>query len=213
MDLRQERIDVSINEHKQDVEDQYNKFRIFVSVFYLISAFVVKDSIPALSFYTVVLVSTFSFILSIWYWAVDSIQINGLWHYMSSYLDIILLLIMIWSFGGYNTFKTEAWAAGFIWVTMSALKLDWKITLSSGILWMSSLLAMFMYSIMQGYIDLGTIIQSYSTEMVSSCAIFLRLSAISLYLYTITKITSTLYDLKRKELEFRFDNIKRSSDE
>ena len=34
MDLRQERIDVSMAEHKQNVEDQYNKFRIFVSIFY-----------------------------------------------------------------------------------------------------------------------------------------------------------------------------------
>lgn len=205
MDLRQERIDVSMIEHKQDVEDQYNKFRIFVSIFYMISAFIVKDSIPALSFYTVFFVSTFSFFISIWYWAVDSIQINGLWHYMSSYLDILLVLIMIWSFGTHLTFKTDLWAAGFIWVTMTALKLDWKLTLSTGLFWLVSLIFMLIYSISSGYINAGTLMEAHNSSVVSACSIFIRGVVIGLYLYTITKITSELHNLKRKEFEFYFN--------
>jgi signal transduction histidine kinase/ActR/RegA family two-component response regulator len=87
--------------------------------------------------------------------------------YVNLFLDILLLTGIIWMFGTFRTFKTEAFLLYFMWIALGSMRFSLGLTLFAGGLCVGGYLLIIYAGLSIGTIDTGTITESFTTEKVS----------------------------------------------
>ncbi|MFC1853334.1 adenylate/guanylate cyclase domain-containing protein [candidate division CSSED10-310 bacterium] len=136
----------------------------------------IKDEIPLHSLGALYLCTTLSILYSLFIHVL--IRYRGykpLMKFISTFFDIGLLTVALLSFGGYRTFKAEAFLLYFLWITLAAFRFSLPLTIFAGILSCSSYLFLVGMSIFFQTIEIGTITESYITAKVSIANMGIRL--------------------------------------
>jgi len=183
-----------IIQEEQKSERYANYARLLFTFLYFIAGISIKDEIPTHSFNTLIILSSLNFLYGIFVFYLTKRDHYFPWlKHISVYLDIIILSIFLYSIGTYRTFKTEAFLLYFLWIILATIRFSPRLTLSAGILSITLYLIIITLSIISGNVKVGTITESYTTEMVSLKDIEIRIVilgafiAVAVYLSSIFK--------------------------
>lgn len=101
--------------------------------------------------------------------------------YPSILIDIVLLSVVIYAFGGFRSFKTEAFLLYYLWIGLSTLRFSPSLTLAAGLLSIFAYTLISWIAIASDSIVLGSITDEFTSDKVSSLNIVLRLLFLSVY--------------------------------
>jgi len=87
--------------------------------------------------------------------------------YYNLFVDIVLLTGIIWMFGTFRTFKTEAFLLYFMWIALGSMRFSLGLTLFAGGLCVGGYLLIIFAGLSLGTIETGTITESFISEKVS----------------------------------------------
>ncbi|MCK4714507.1 MAG: hypothetical protein KAT35_02955, partial [Candidatus Aenigmarchaeota archaeon] len=121
--------------------------------------------------------------------------------YLSVFVDISLITIVMWAFGTFRTFKTEAFLLYYVWIALATMRLSVKLTIFSGILSLVCYTTMVVTALVMGTIETGTITESFISPKVSMQNQVLRIMYMSIVIYALTygarayrKLASSSYE-------------------
>ena len=157
-------------------EKLINYARGVISFLYLAAGLGIRDQIPEHSFHTVCAAAGASLAYSLFlHYILRFRKYNPLLKYITSFIDITILSLAIYSFGTFRTFKTEAFLLYFLWIGLAAMRFSVRLTLLTG-LW-----SFICYSLIIGLgihfktIEIGSITDSFTTHRVSPANLGLRM--------------------------------------
>jgi diguanylate cyclase (GGDEF)-like protein len=101
--------------------------------------------------------------------------------YLSIAIDIVLLSLVIYAFGTFRSFKTEAFLLYYLWIGFSTLRFSPRLTLAAGLLSIFAYALVAWIAISNETIVLGTITDEFISDKVSNLNIALRLLFLSVF--------------------------------
>ncbi len=131
---------------------------------------------------------------------------------IGSVFDILIVTTALYQFGGYRTFKTEAFLLYFIWIGLVNLRFSPRLTI------LASVTAFFLYTALAalaaftGNIRIGSLTDSYTSEAVSLVTIGLKLLFLSLYSLGAIYIARVHRRLINKSVETELEAAKQHED-
>jgi diguanylate cyclase (GGDEF)-like protein len=170
-------------QHEERKSERYaNYARLLFTVLYFAVVLAIHDELPSHSLNAIVIAASVNLLYGVVVFFVLRRPNPPAWiKYPSIAIDILLLSIVIYEFGTFRSFKTEAFLLYYLWIGLSTLRFSPRLTLATG------LLSIFAYSLItwnaisSGSIVLGTITDEFTTEKVSGLNIALRLLFLSAY--------------------------------
>ncbi len=182
MNDSQSQLDELLRHEEQKSERYANYARLLITLLYFAVAFAIRKELPAHSLNAIVFVSCINLLYGVVVFFTLRRPEPPAWiKYPSITIDILLLSIVIYSFGTFRTFKTEAFLLYFLWIGLSTLRFSPLLTLSSGLLSLCSYSLITWLAIDSHSIVLGTITEEFTSEKVSDLNIGLRLLFLSSY--------------------------------
>ncbi|MBL3599241.1 MAG: GGDEF domain-containing protein [gamma proteobacterium endosymbiont of Lamellibrachia anaximandri] len=160
---------------EQKSERYANNARILFTFLYFLAGFSIRNEIPESSFIAIISASlvnlTYGILLHL-----HLKQGRHIWwlKYLSVTIDILLLSIVLYAFGTYRTFKSEAFLLYYLWIGLATIRFSPRLTLLSGVLSIGLYLLIVILAISRGTIELGTITEDFTTPLVSDSNIALR---------------------------------------
>jgi diguanylate cyclase (GGDEF)-like protein len=168
---------------------------------YFAVGFGIRDELPSHSFNAIISASSVNFIYGIFIFFKLKNPNPPKWiKYPSVSIDIILLSIVIYSFGTFRSFKTEAFLLYYLWIGLSTLRFSPMLTLASGLLSIGAYLAIVTLAIHDQTIVLGSITEEFISERVSSMNIVLKLVFLSAFVILAVYIASVFRLIASKAL-------------
>lgn len=169
-------------QEEQKVDRYTNYIRLILSLLYVSSAFSFKDQIPLVSFNTIIGVALLNLLYGIFAHLELRKESPASWiKYSSISLDIILLSIVIYSFGTYRTFKTDVFLLYYLWIGLATFRSSTKLTLVAGILSLGLYFLIASIAINSGSIELGSVDESFTTPRVSQSSIAVQLISLAVF--------------------------------
>jgi diguanylate cyclase (GGDEF)-like protein len=169
-------------QEEQKSERYADYVRLLLTFLYFAVAFAIRNELPPHSFYAIVIAATINLLYGLVVFFALRKRAPPTWiKYPSIAIDILLLSIVIYSFGTYRSFKTEAFLLYFLWIGLSTLRFSPLLTLAAGILSLFAYILITWNAIATNSIVLGTITDEFTSEKVSSLNIGLRLMFLSAY--------------------------------
>jgi PAS domain S-box-containing protein len=183
-------------------EDKVEKFvnyvRVGVSLMFFGFSFLIRKEIPPQSQFTMYMGSSLYFAFSLFMLFFLRAGKYRPWiKFMSISVDIVLGTWVIWNFGSFRTFKTEAFVLYYLWVGVSAMRFSPWLTLFSGGLAVACYLSIIFIAVSRGSIELGTITESFTTPKVSG----LNLAVKIIYVALITGILTYVSRVNRRLIQ------------
>ncbi|MEW8030256.1 MAG: GGDEF domain-containing protein [Candidatus Thiodiazotropha sp.] len=169
--------------HEERKSERYaNYARLLMTFLYFAVGFSIRSEIPAHSFNAILSASFINLIYGIFvFFKLKSPNPPGWIKYPSVSIDILLLSIVIYSFGTFRTFKTEAFLLYYLWIGLSTLRFSPMLTLASGLLSIGAYLFIVALAVHDQTIVLGTITEEFVSERVSNVNIMLKLVFLSAF--------------------------------
>ncbi|MES9918693.1 MAG: GGDEF domain-containing protein [Candidatus Thiodiazotropha sp.] len=169
--------------HEERKSERYaNYARLLLTFLYFAVGFGIRQELPAHSFNAIISASLINLIYGIYVFFKLKDPNPPSWiRYPSVSIDILLLSIVIYSFGTFRTFKTEAFLLYFLWIGLSTLRFSPMLTLTSGLLSIGAYLLIVALAIHDQTIVLGTITEEFVSERVSNVNIILKLVFLSAF--------------------------------
>ncbi len=160
---------------EQKSERYANNARILFTFLYFLAGFSIRNEIPESSFIAIISAS----LVNLAYGILLHIHLKRDRHiwwlkYLSVTIDILLLSIVLYAFGTYRTFKSEAFLLYYLWIGLATIRFSPRLTLLSGVLSIGLYLLIVFLAISRGTIELGTISEDFTTPLVSGSNIALR---------------------------------------
>jgi diguanylate cyclase (GGDEF)-like protein len=188
--------------HEEQKSERYaNYARILLTFLYFAVGFSIRDELPAHSFNAIILASLVNLVYGIIVFYKLKKPNPPRWiKYPSVSIDILLLSIVIYSFGTYRTFKTEAFLLYYLWIGLSTLRFSPKLTMASGLLSIGAFLTIVALALHDQTIVLGSITEEFITERVSSVNIVLKLVFLSAFVVLAVYIASVFRLIASKAL-------------
>ncbi|MES9837132.1 MAG: GGDEF domain-containing protein [Candidatus Thiodiazotropha sp.] len=208
--------------HEERKSERYaNYVRLLLTFLYFAVAFSIRGELPAHSFNAIILASLINLCYGIFvYFKLQSANPPNWIKYPSVSIDILLLSIVIYSFGTYRTFKTEAFLLYYLWIGLSTLRFSPMLTLASGLLSIGAYLGIIGLALHGQSIELGTITEGFVSERVSSVNIVLKLVflsafvVLSVYIAMVFRViaskalTKQLLQVRNDELNTTLDKLR-----
>lgn len=110
--------------------------------------------------------------------------------YISIIFDLLLITIVIWSFGSYRTFKNEGFLIYYIWIAVSAMRFSPRLTMLAGIITVICYMGIISYATFFNTIEFGTLTESYTTHKVSNAALAMRMTFLSVCFLVLSYVAS-----------------------
>ncbi|MEW8691184.1 MAG: diguanylate cyclase [Candidatus Thiodiazotropha endolucinida] len=169
--------------HEERKSERYaNYARLLLTFLYFAVGLGIRQELPAHSFNAIISASLINLIYGIFVFFKLKDPNPPSWiKYPSVSIDILLLSIVIYSFGTFRTFKTEAFLLYFLWIGLSTLRFSPILTLASGLLSIGAYLLIVALAIHDQTIVLGTITEEFVSERVSNVNIILKLVFLSAF--------------------------------
>ncbi|RLJ16323.1 GGDEF domain-containing protein [bacterium endosymbiont of Escarpia laminata] len=160
---------------EQKSERYANNARILFTFLYFLAGFSIRNEIPESSFIAIISASLVNLIYGILL-HIHLKRDRHIWwlKYLSVTIDILLLSIVLYAFGTYRTFKSEAFLLYYLWIGLATIRFSPRLTLLSGVLSIGLYLLIVILAISRGTIELGTISEDFTTPLVSGSNIALR---------------------------------------
>ncbi|MES9940708.1 MAG: GGDEF domain-containing protein [Candidatus Thiodiazotropha sp. 6PLUC2] len=210
-------------QEEKKTERYANYIRLLLTLLYLGVAFTIKDEIPSYSFNAIISSALISCIYGLLVFNTLRTANPPRWiKYSSISIDIILLSIVIYSFGSFRSFKTEAFLLYYLWIGLSTLRFSPRLTFTAGALSTLSYLLIVWLAINNNTIELGTITEEFTSDRVSSLNIILRLlflsSFIALSVYTAyifrviaaRALSEQLLEVRNHEMSNTLDQLRKT---
>ncbi|MFC1549513.1 ATP-binding protein [Nitrospirota bacterium] len=157
---------ILIEEEKS--EKLINYWRLGLSFFFLAITKVISAEIPARSIITLYTGSSAYLLYSIG--MLIFLRRGGYSasvKYYNLFVDVVLLTGIIWMFGTFRSFKTEAFLLYFMWVALGSIRFSLGLTLFAGGLCVGGYLLIIVAGVSMGTIETGTITESFISDKVS----------------------------------------------
>jgi diguanylate cyclase (GGDEF)-like protein len=169
--------------HEERKSERYaNYVRILLTFLYFAVGFSIRNQLPAHSFNAIISASLVNLIYGmIVFFLLKKAEPPRWIKYPSVSIDIFLLSIVIYSFGTFRSFKTEAFLLYYLWIGLSTLRFSPILTLASGLLSIGAYLAIVALALNDQTIVLGSINEEFTSERVSSVNIVLKLVFLSAF--------------------------------
>ncbi|MCU7892890.1 MAG: GGDEF domain-containing protein [Candidatus Thiodiazotropha sp. (ex Ustalcina ferruginea)] len=169
--------------HEERKSERYaNYVRLLLTFLYFAVGFSIRDELPEQSFSAIIIASLINLCYGIFvYYKLQSQNPPSWIKYPSVSIDIILLSIVIYSFGTFRTFKTEAFLLYYLWIGLSTLRFSPRLTLATGLLSISAYVLIVVIALNADTITLGTITEEFISNRVSSINIILRVVFLSAF--------------------------------
>jgi len=149
-------------------EKLINYWRLGLSFFFLAITRIISPEIPHRSIIVLYSGSSIYMLYScfMFFYLRKGGYTSGLKYY-NLFVDILLLTGIIWMFGTFRTFKTEAFLLYFMWIALGSMRFSLGLTLFAGGLCVGGYLLVIYFGLSLGTIETGTITDSFTTEKVS----------------------------------------------
>ncbi len=171
-----------LQQEEQKSERYANYARLLLTFLYFAVAFGIRNELPAHSLHAIIIAAGINLFYGILVFFLLRREDPPTWiKYPSIIIDILLLSIVIFSFGTFRSFKTEAFLLYFLWIGLSTLRFSPLLTLAAGLLSLFAYGLITWTAISSHSITLGTITEEFTSERVSSLNIALRLLFLSAY--------------------------------
>ncbi|MEW8507548.1 MAG: GGDEF domain-containing protein [Candidatus Thiodiazotropha sp.] len=209
-------------QHEERKSERYaNYVRLLLTFLYFAVAFSIRNELPTHSFNAILLASLINLCYGIFvYFKLQSTNPPSWIKYPSVSIDILLLSLVIYSFGTFRTFKTEAFLLYYLWIGLSTLRFSPMLTLASGLLSISAYILIVALALQAQSIELGTITQGFISERVSGVNIVLKLVflsafvVLSVYIAMVFRViaskalTKQILQARNDELNFTLDKLR-----
>jgi diguanylate cyclase (GGDEF)-like protein len=188
--------------HEERRSERYaNYARILFSFLYLAAGFAIKSEVPAHSFHVIVVAAMISLLYGLAVYFELKKDTPASWiKYLSVIIDIILLSVVLYAFGGYRTFKSEAFLLYYLWIGLATLRFSPGLTLLAGFLSLSLYFGVACLAILNGTIQLGSITDEFTSPMVSQTNIVLRLSFLAVFVGLASYVTYVFRNIASKAI-------------
>ncbi|MET0088806.1 MAG: GGDEF domain-containing protein [Candidatus Thiodiazotropha sp.] len=217
--VSKEELRALLRQEEQKSERYANYARLLLTVLYFGVAFGIRNELPAHSLQAIVVAALFNLV----YGLLILKALQGPEHpnwvkYPSISIDILLLSIVIYSFGTFRTFKTEAFLLYFLWIGLSTLRFTPWLTLAAGLLSLFSYGLIVFLAINRGTIELGTISDEFVSPHVSQANIALRMLflsafiALSVYIAYVFRLIASKA-MRKKILQVRTQEMSNTLDQ
>lgn len=169
--------------HEERKSERYaNYVRLLLTFLYFAVGFGIRNELPEHSFNAIIIASLINLCYGIFiYFKLKDLNPPSWIKYPSVSIDIILLSIVIYSFGTFRTFKTEAFLLYYLWIGLSTLRFSPRLTLATGLLSISAYVLIVVIALNADTITLGTITEEFISNRVSSINIILRVVFLSAF--------------------------------
>ncbi|MCU7906165.1 MAG: diguanylate cyclase [Candidatus Thiodiazotropha sp. (ex Epidulcina cf. delphinae)] len=208
--------------HEEQKSERYaNYVRLLFTFLYFAVGFGIRNELPAHSFNAIIIASLTNFCYGVFiFFKLRDPNPPGWIKYPSISIDILLLSIVIYSFGTFRTFKTEAFLLYYLWIGLSTLRFSPRLTLAACLLSISAYLIIVLVALNGNTILLGSITDEFTTERVSGINIVLRLlflsvfAALAVYIAYVFRliasraITKQLLQARNDELNETLDKLR-----
>lgn len=159
-----------------------NHLRLLFTLLYFSVLFGIRSEVPSHSFNAILTVALINLCFGIFAHFQLRKEPPPAWvRYLSNSIDIVLLTIVIYSFGSYRSFKTEAFLLYYLWIGLSTLRFSPRLTFVSGLLSIGGYLCIVILAIDSQSVVFGSITDEFTSEKVSGSNIVLRLVFLSVY--------------------------------
>lgn len=193
---------VLIEEEKS--EGLANYWRLGMSLLFFAVSKGVAPEVPPLSQKVLWLGSTTYFLFSLYmFFHLKAGRYKPWLKYLSVFVDILLLSFVMWAFGTFRTFKTEAFLLYYVWISLATMRLSVQLTLFAGVLSLVSYTSLVIIALAMGTIEPGTITESFISPRVSLQNQVLRILYMSIVIFALTygarayrKLASRSYEHK-----------------
>jgi diguanylate cyclase (GGDEF)-like protein len=206
--------------HEEQKSERYaNYVRLLFTFLYFAVAFSIRDELPDHSFNAIIIASVVNFIFGVIIYFMLKGDNPANWiKYPSISVDILLLSLIIYSFGTFRSFKTEAFLLYYLWIGLSTLRFSPRLTLAAGLLSIGAYLTIVVLALNSGTIELGTITEGFTTTRVSGVNIALKLVFLSVFVALAVYIASVFRliaasAMKKKLLQVRHDQLSETLDQ
>ncbi len=181
--VSKEELRALLRQEEQKSERYANYARLLLTLLYFAIAVGIRNQLPPHSLHAILIAA----LLNLLYGLLILKALHGPKHpnwvkYPSISIDILLLSIVIYSFGSFRTFKTEAFLLYFLWIGLSTLRFTPWLTLAAGLLSLFSYGLIVFLAIDGHSIELGTITDEFISPRVSLVNVVLRLLFLSSFI-------------------------------
>ena len=184
MDDRQSQAQIeSLLQHEERKSERYaNHARLLFTVLYFAVVLAIHDELPAHSLIAIIVAASINLLYGVVIFFVLRRPDPPAWiKYPSIAVDILLLSIVIYAFGTFRSFKTEAFLLYYLWIGLSTLRFSPPLTLAAGLLSILAYSLITWHAVSSGSIVLGTITDEFTSQKVSGLNITLRLLFLTAY--------------------------------
>ena len=173
----------SLLQHEERKSERYaNYARLLFTVLYFAVVLAIHEELPEHSLIAIIVAASFNLLYGVVIFFVLRRPDPPTWiKYPSIGIDILLLSIVIYAFGSFRSFKTEAFLLYYLWIGLSTLRFSPLLTLAAGLLSILAYSLITWSAISSGSIVLGTITDEFTTQKVSGLNIALRLLFLTAY--------------------------------
>lgn len=179
-----------------------NFWRIGMSLLFFAVSKGVSPEIPPFSQKVLWLGSTTYFLFSIYvFFHLRAGRYQPWLKYLSVFVDIFLISLVMWAFGTYRTFKTEAFLLYYVWIALATMRLSVRLTIFAGVLSLACYVSLVFIALVMGTIELGTISESFTSSRVSMQNQVLRILYMSIVIFALTYGARAYRDLASKSYE------------
>ena len=178
-----------------------NNARYIFTLLYVLLGFGVRDEIPPHSFHFIILAS---FINLVFTTAIHFYIKRGRHYWWVKYasvcFDILLLSAFLYSIGTYRTFKTEAFLAYYLWISLATIRFSPLLTLLAGTLSIVLYSILSLLAIYSGTVELGSITDEFTSPQVSISNIVIRLAFLTIFTGVAVYISRIYYIIATKAI-------------
>lgn len=170
-----------VNE-EQRVERYTNYIRILLCFVYASVALNFRQEMTPAHFNTIIIASFIYLVYTTAVYFELRKQTPASWTRNTSItLDIILLSLVLFSFGAHRTFKTDMFLVYFLWIGLSTLRYSARQTLIAGLMSIGLYFIIACLAITSGSVELGSLSDSFTSAKVSQTGIALQLSSLAAF--------------------------------
>lgn len=178
------------------IEKIANIFRASVAVIGVVTAFLVRASVPQRSVISIYICAAIlvihAAVLAIIFPRITSVNKVGfrIMQFISLTIDIFVVSMGLWLFGEFRTFKSHVFQMYFLFIALAALRYSRPLTVFAAIATATAYTGMFVFSVITDRIVLGNLSAEYTGAFISTTGIAIKaifLILVSIVLSSITK--------------------------
>ena len=183
-----------------------NYWRIGMSLLFFAVAKGVSPEIPPFSGKVIWLGSTIYFIFSAYmFFYLRAGKYRPWLKFLSVFVDIFIISFVMWAFGTYRTFKTEAFLVYYVWIALATMRLSVNLTIFAGLLSLACYSSLIVIALIMGTIEPGSISESFISPKVSMQNQVLRILYMSIVIFALTYGARAYRKLASKSYEQEMD--------